>query len=168
MFLRKLSRCRRFSWSIRLTLNQPNKVKQIKIVESDGGLQQAGIQDTKNCTIRALSISAGISYKQADKIGTLAGRERNKGFYSERLMKEATKHGITSTRKVFIPKISVKKFIEKYPKGRFMCVRRGHCFSIIDGVIYDNVITTTRHLVNCCYEVESKRVDLIKNSFSKC
>lgn len=138
-------------------------MKQIKIVESDGGLQQSGIKDTKNCTIRALSISCGISYKQADEIGTLAGRQRNKGFYSEKLMKEATKHGITYKRKVFIPKISVKKFIQTYPKGRFFCVRRGHAFTFIEGTIYDNVKTSSRHMISAIYEMQSNRLDTIKS-----
>jgi hypothetical protein len=137
-------------------------VKQIKIVESDGGLQKTGIQDTRNCTIRALSICANISYKQADEIGTLAGRIRNKGFYSERLIKEATKYGITSKRKVFIPKISVKKFIQNYPTGRFFCVRRGHAFSIINGTIYDNVKTSGRHMISAIYQMESNRLKTIK------
>jgi hypothetical protein len=138
-------------------------VKQIKIVESDGGLQQAGIKDTKNCTIRALSITAGIPYEQADKIGVLAGRERNKGFYSEILMNQANKQGITSTRKVYIPKISVKKFIKQNPKGRFFCVRRGHAFAVVNGVIYDNVKTSSRHMISAIYEMQSNRLDTIKS-----
>ena len=30
-------------------------------------------------------------------------------------------------------------FLEKFPKGRFLVIVRGHAFSIIDGVVVGNV-----------------------------
>jgi hypothetical protein len=56
----------------------------------------------------------------------------------------------------------VKKFIEQNPTGRFICVRRGHAFTIVDGVIYDKVTTTPRQFITTSYLVESKRLDTIK------
>ena len=34
-------------------------------------------------------------------------------------------------------RITVSKFLQKHPEGRFFCVSKGHAFAIIDGKVYD-------------------------------
>ncbi len=110
-------------------------------VHTDAGLSATGIKDTNNCTIRALSLAANIPYELADKIGIEAGRVRGKGMYTRDLMNQSLHHGIRfnySALKLHKASITIGKFIERNPKGRFVCRMSKHAFAVIDGVVHDS------------------------------
>ena len=83
----------------------------------------AGRDDTNNCTIIALHMASGIPYKRADKIGILSGRKPKQGCYLVDLFKAARKEGIRF-RKKKVERMTLRKFLIKYPKGRFVVEKR--------------------------------------------
>jgi len=121
----------------------------------------SGIKDTNNCTICALSTAAGIPYNEAYEIGKKAGRKNGRGFYTSKLMKTARKNGIVY-RKIKTGGITIQKFLQKNPIGRFVVDRSGHAFAVIDGTIYDHLENKPMQRIIGIWKVESKRIDTIK------
>lgn len=112
-------------------------MSELKVVKSDGGHQLYGIEDSSNCTVRALANVAEIEFNIADEITIKAGRKRHRGFWPNKIINVAKKHYGMKFRKLKFKQYTIAKFIKKYPKGRYWVVRTGHCFAIVDGVIYD-------------------------------
>ena len=123
--------------------------------------KDSGIKDNNNCTICALSTSAGIPYNEAFEIGKAAGRKTGRGFHTKKLVLTAKKKGI-SLRKMKHKPITIQKFLERYPTGRYLVRRTGHAFAIIDGIIYDHLTNTPLQRIKDSWKVESKRLDTIK------
>jgi hypothetical protein len=94
--------------------------------------------DKKNCTVIALAITADIPYDKAHRIAKDAGRQDNRGFRSEKLIKYYnTKFGRNQFRKVKRKPITVQKFIKTHPQGRYYVRRKGHAYAIINGMVFD-------------------------------
>lgn len=104
-------------------------------VQNDGGKSAAGIKDKNNCTVRALAIAANLPYEFADKIATEAGRKRNKGMQTGDLMSLAATKGVASNRNTCA--MTLKRFLQMYPTGRYVCRKAKHAFAVIDGVVHD-------------------------------
>lgn len=132
-------------------------MKQVRVIAE----ANSGIKDNNNCTICALSTAAGIPYNEAFAIGVKAGRKTGRGFQTTKLMEVARKNGI-DYRKIKSGSITIQKFLAKYPVGRFVVRRSGHCFCVINGVIYDHVENKPLQRINGIWKVESKRLDTIK------
>jgi hypothetical protein len=129
-------------------------------IQCDGGLQQSGIEDTNNCTIRAFAIAFGVSYKDAHNIGSLAGRPKGQGYWMYRIMDMARQHGYNSIEKNGHGTLGA--FLKKNNKGRFICVRRGHAFAVVDGKIYDNVPNPHNCKLIRVFKVDSNRIQYLK------
>jgi hypothetical protein len=127
--------------------------------------KDSGIKDNNNCTICALSTAAGIPYHEAFAIGEKAGRKTGKGFNTKRLMVTARKCGI-AYRKIKCGSITIQKFIAKNPVGRYIVRRRGHCFCVVNGVIYDHVENKKFQIIKDIWKVESARVNTLKQRYS--
>lgn len=92
----------------------------------------------RNCTVIALAATTGLSYDVAHSIAEAAGRKKNKGFKSEKLIKFfSKKQGSTQFRKVKRSAITVQKFCKNYPTGRYYVRKRGHAYAIVDGIVID-------------------------------
>ena len=111
--------------------------KKAPTVTTDGGLAESGIVDRNNCTVRALAIAANVPYKFADEIATKAGRKRNKGMHTFKLMQHASISGIKSQSSGLGRSITVARFLQLNPQGRFVCRISKHAFAVVDGVIHD-------------------------------
>jgi len=133
-------------------------MKQIKVAPHEN----SGIKDNNNCTICALSTAAGIPYNEAYEIGIKAGRKNGKGFPTIKLMQTAIENGIKINR-IISDRITVQKFLAKYPTGRFIVRRRNHAFAIINGIIYDHLKNRPLQRITDIWEIESKRLDTIKS-----
>ena len=118
---------------------------------TDGGKADDGFNETRDCTVRALAISAGIKYYIAHNIARDAGRRSRCGFYVPKIIKEAKKNGL-QFYKCVRSSITIQKFLKKYPKGRFYCRRSGHAFAVIDGVILDTTPNTPYQRITEAYE----------------
>jgi hypothetical protein len=53
-------------------------------------------------------------------------------------------------------KITTKLFLEKYPKGKYFVLVRGHAFSIIDGVVVGNLNDGTRLRAKIKYAIKNE------------
>ncbi len=126
---------------------------------TDGGLSSSGIVDRHNCTIVAIAVAGRISYKLAYSLGVAVGRRRGTGFSSGCIIHEARRIGIRS-RIVRLPKpgrITVERFVELHPKGRFYVCATGHALALIDGVIHDQIIVNPRSRVRLAWHVYPQR-----------
>lgn len=106
-----------------------------------------------DCTIRAFVLVTEIPYEKVYEYFENKGRKKCKGFHIQTTdIKKYDKKYNTRTKKVKIPEIAKyfgytakqiarsgtsNKLIKRYPKGKIYCVKRGHCFAIIDGIIKD-------------------------------
>ena len=113
--------------------------------------------ERSDCTVRALSSVTKIDYATVHKVLTQAGRKRGRGinfrfvaddvFTSLNLNSWKVKSEKTKT-------ITVDKFVKKYPKGRFLCLKRGHAFPIINGEYYDVKSKNVRIIIAWKLEVK--------------
>ena len=104
--------------------------------------------ESRDCTVIAVSHCLGISYKEAhDKLAGL-GRSPNMGFPFR--IEYVNTLGI-----VVRTDIRPRTFKEVYPllkQGRFIVRIKGHVFAVVDGVIYDSEPSTSRKKVYAVYE----------------
>lgn len=92
----------------------------------------------RNCTVVALAAAADLSYDVAHAIAEAAGRKKNKGFNSAKLLKFFNKkQGSTQFRKVKRSTITVQKFCKNYSTGRYYVRKRGHAYAVVDGIVVD-------------------------------
>jgi hypothetical protein len=80
-------------------------------------------------------------------------------------MQTARKNGI-EYRKIKTGGITIQKFLQKNPTGRFVVNRRGHAFCVIDGVIYDHMENKPMQRIVGIWKVESKRIDILKKIYN--
>jgi hypothetical protein len=132
-------------------------MKQLKVIAD----ANSDIKDRRNCTICALSTAAGIPYNEAFQIGKDAGRKTGRGFNTAKLALTAKKSGI-KIRKMNHKTLTIQKFLERYPTGRYLVRRSGHAFAIIDGIVYDHLTNTPLQRITDSWNVESKRLDTLK------
>jgi hypothetical protein len=128
----------------------------MRVIQNDGGMKNSSIVDRNYCTIRSIAIAFKIPFEEAYLIGKNAGRKHGCGFYLDVLMKYLYKHTqYDYFRKLKIKSngITIRRFLEKYPIGRFVCGRRGHAFAIIHGEIQDTTYNTERQVIQEAYEV---------------
>lgn len=117
---------------------------QSKIVKADAN---SGITDKNNCTVCALSNVSGITYHEAHMITQAAGRKMRKGFKTVKLMNHIfdnqSNYGLMfvciMNKDNGSKPISVARFIQENPTGRFYVRRSGHAFAIINGVVHDHL-----------------------------
>ena len=102
---------------------------------TDGGMKAAGFNEYNDCVVRALSLASGISYPAMHKEMAELGRKnrcRTKSFWTD-WADEWCGPRVNYEK----GKMTVLKFIQLNPKGRFVIRIRGHAFAVIDGVIHD-------------------------------
>jgi hypothetical protein len=129
-------------------------------VQSDGGFNQSGIKDDNNCTIRAFAIAYGMSYKDAHYMGELAGRPNGEGYWMWKIMEKAAEFGYEY--KEYNGYDTLATFLKKNPIGRYICVRKGHAFAVINGKIYDVVPNPRQCKLIRIFKVNSKRIEYLK------
>jgi len=123
-------------------------------VQSDGGLKRSGIKDKDNCTIRAFAIAFGMPYKDAHFMGELAGRPHGEGYWMYKIMDKAREFGYQSEE--LDDYGTLAQFLKKNPRGRFICVKSGHAFAVIEGKIYDEVTNAPQCKLIRIFKVYSK------------
>ena len=127
----------------------------MKVILSDGGFKKSKIKDTNNCTVVAIANAFNISYLIADEILNKAGRKRKKGFHVHILMKYIRENTNLKYKKIPLKKkITIRRFLEQNPIGRFVCVRRGHAFAVICGEVHDHSDTNKeRQMIYSVYQI---------------
>ena len=111
------------------------------------GYSQASLHK-RNCTVVALAAAANIPYMDAYKIAEAAGRKRNRGFNSSKLIKFFNKkQGATLFRKVKRSPITAQKFCKNYAEGSYYVRKRGHAYAVIDGIVIDTIAPKPRERI---------------------
>jgi hypothetical protein len=95
-------------------------------------------KERSNCTVVALSSVTDLPYKECYQIASAAGRQNGCGFKSADLINFFNNNISESFDEVYLEKrLNVNTFCKEYPKGKYYVRKRGHAFSVIDGVVHD-------------------------------
>ena len=104
---------------------------------SDGGATAEGFNETNDCVVRAIAIAARIPYTRAHKlVAKETGRRPRRGTQGFLAMMSRVRIG---QRRVGLGRrYTVAKFVEQFPKGRYLVRKSRHAFAVVDGVVHDN------------------------------
>lgn len=131
------------------------------------------INDTDNidkncCTVLALSVVTGRTFKECHDFLALFGRVKNKGMFEsqiERAFSSKMKHFYFKkgcyTRE---DSITLNQFIRKHPEGRYYILSRGHAYAVIDGIIYDYKESMRRKVISAWRVYTKEEIDKITKS----
>lgn len=118
-----------------------------------------------DCGVRAVAWAANVEYKIAHQaFEKYAKRKRRQGVYNYQIREAIA--GLQEEKRIktweydseFKPssfhRMSINQFIEKNPRGRFVCVCHGHAFAIVNGMVYDNSDRTSgRHQIKAIWKI---------------
>lgn len=108
-------------------------------------------KEHNDCTVRTLVRCTGIPYKLVHDELAKFGRKQGKGIAMWGIARIVFKRLLLNA--VETPAwMTVNQFIKKHPKGTFYCLKRGHVFSIQDGVAYD--LSGMRSRINHAWEIQ--------------
>ncbi len=114
--------------------------------------------ETNDCTVRAVSAATGLTYLNAHGLAKLAGRHSKKGFWTDKILREAKANGILDYTKSYMfdmakltksiksgwgkishgsPYPTLAQVLPLLSKGRFILETRKHALAVVDGVVYD-------------------------------
>jgi len=114
--------------------------------------------ERNDCVVRAVASTFGLEYNIAHRfVAEEFGRKPRKGTFNTAI-KLSSLTNIKDIPYSVIPKanltypgsarhqknggkptnITLSMFIEKYPKGKYLVIKKGHALSVIDGVVVGN------------------------------
>jgi hypothetical protein len=114
--------------------------------------------ETNDCVVRAIASTFKLEYNVAHRfVAEEFGRKPRKGTFNTAI-KLLSLNNIKGIPYSVIPKtnliypgsarhqknggkptnITLSMFIERYPKGKYLVIKKGHAFSVIDGVVVGN------------------------------
>jgi hypothetical protein len=107
-----------------------------------------------DCSVRALAIAAAISYSEAHRAFTVAGRKRGEGtfightavahhFYRGQ-HEPALGPGLAAHQRRY-PTLAA--WVLAHPKGRWVVHVRQHAFAVVDGVVHDTAPAMRRRVI---------------------
>lgn len=100
-------------------------------------------RETNDCSVRAFSLALNIPYAEAHALCAKHGRQYGKGTSWVTSHRVALAYGMHQvlTYNAYAPQgaryPTLAQFIKEHPKGHFYLIRRGHAFTLIDGVVHD-------------------------------
>jgi hypothetical protein len=104
----------------------------------------ANFNENNDCVVRAFSLALNKPYDEVHAICAKHGRKPNRGCLAG-VQRDVAKHygmqgimldiGNLGKREGIYPTLAM--FLRRFPKGHFYVARRGHAFTIIDGVVHD-------------------------------
>ena len=114
----------------------------------------AGINETRDCTVLALSNGLDVAYHRALAFLADAGRRPKHGVRLAQVIKR--KRGCILGHKLTLVKRSgsLAKFIQQFPIGRFIITVRQHAFAVVDGVVHDHSRQSPRRHILRAWKVE--------------
>jgi hypothetical protein len=102
--------------------------------------ERENYKEYNDCTVVAWAECFDSSYENAHAWLKKHGRINRRGMYNKELTsalkackKAKVKFGPYSNQN----RISLSKFLQKHPKGRYYVCSRGHAYCVKDGVVYD-------------------------------
>lgn len=111
----------------------------------DGNLNN----ESRDCTVRALSAALEIPYWQAHRFMAKNGRRMKAGVPFREVIGRKSRvlfgHRIG---KRMSPRKTVKKFLKEHPTGTFLMTVTRHAFAIRDGKVITNLNSVNQHINN--------------------
>jgi hypothetical protein len=124
----------------------------MKLFLHDGGQSDtiyAGEENT--CTVRALAITANISYEDAYDIMQEAGRRPNgrifMGMGLSKFQECGGHYECVYCRGIFSPRITLRKMLPQLEEGNYIVRVRRHVFAVVDGLVYDTELLPARNSI---------------------
>lgn len=116
------------------------------------------LYESNDCTVRATSIAMKKPYKSIHKVFAKHGRKDRQGVTLATLIAvliEVTKNNMQIVASHAIRRETLASFIKTHPKGRYVVIKRGHAFAVIDGVAHDahSSCCGSRSIVKYAYKV---------------
>ncbi len=135
-------------------------MKSIKSADHIIGYNESVIAkgERNDCVVRAVASTFGLKYDVAHKfVANEFGREPRKGTFGT-TWKLSIRDNILGIKYKLVHKenllypgsdihqkkggepvnVPLRLFLERFPKGRYLVIVKGHAFSIIDGVVIGN------------------------------
>ena len=135
-------------------------MKNICSVDHIIGYNQSSIAkgEKNDCVVRAIASTFSLEYDTAHKfVAVELGRQPRKGTFGTQA-KLRGRNNILGTSYTVLPKenllypgsdihqkkggkpvpVTLRVFLERFPKGKHLVIVKGHAFSIIDGVVIGN------------------------------
>jgi hypothetical protein len=127
----------------------------IRVTVTDGGAAQEGfINEWNDCAVRALALSANVSYTKAHDLLKAEGRRDRKGTKLNQirlsLAKLCNEQAIANYQElavqgpgringymVLASYPTLQDTIRKYNQGRYLVIATGHALTLVDGVVLD-------------------------------
>jgi hypothetical protein len=115
--------------------------------------------ERNDCVVRAMASTFGLSYDSAHKfVADEFEREPRKGTFGTAVKLKCRVHEVMGIKYIIIPitdllypgsdihqkkggrpvSIPLRLFLERFPKGKYFVIKKGHAFSVIDGVVIGN------------------------------
>lgn len=91
--------------------------------------------ENNDCTVRSLSLVANLPYEEVHAAFEIAGRKKGKGVSGKKVIQQVCQV-LNLQAKQVKRSGSLKKLKATYPKGRLWCLKSGHAFALIDGVVH--------------------------------
>lgn len=117
------------------------------------------MNENRDCVVVAVATAFQVSYQEAHKFCkrklNRPNRRGVKAFRSGSLERYLPHGSVVKTKFKDAGKkhnITVGKFCQRYPKGRFIVLVNGHALTVVDGVCHDHTDKPRRH-VEVVFEV---------------
>jgi hypothetical protein len=114
--------------------------------------------EQNDCTVRATCLALDKPYKEVHKVFASNGRRWGKGVNLvtlERTLKVLIGTEPVTHKHWLHGRMTLKSFVAKHPVGKWVVVKRGHAFAVVDGVVMDahNACCGSRCIVQYAYKV---------------
>jgi len=91
--------------------------------------------ECRDCTVVALSLAGNVPYEKVHLAFMHAGRKDGHGIHTPPIIRKVCKE--LGLKALYAKKKgTINTFIKQRPKGKFFCLRRGHAFAVIDGIVH--------------------------------
>jgi hydrogenase maturation factor len=116
------------------------------------------MQESNDCTVRATSLAINKPYTEVHGVFAKHGRRTGKGVTLATLIAvliDVTKNNMKIVASHTIRRETLASFIKTHPKGKYVVIKRGHAFAVIDGVAHDahSSCCGSRSIVKYAYKV---------------
>lgn len=126
----------------RLQVKRAKRAEKVADIycETDGGRSTSGLDEARDCSVRALSVLFGLDYLGAHKLCEKAGRIPGRGMTTMELVDAVQKAG--KRYEMIDGGGTIEGFIKNHPTGRYLILTVNHCAAVVEGKLHDNGDTT--------------------------
>jgi len=144
-----------------------------------------GFNETRDCPVRAIKNATGVPYRDAHAFCAQHGRRQGKGMYFSNLLDKLVtdkaivfgyriarvdcrskvtrmRYDMTGFHRRPVeldgPAPTLLRAIRLCREGRYIAIKSGHTFAIIDGVVHDMGAVGTHCRVNQLYKLEPSSI----------